>query len=621
MCKYMVPFSIAFALLWSGAILPAVGAFSLVNNGKAKATFTITITKQRRELLLLSSLSTTRKCLWSTRLPQSQSLSWTRLSLSAGTGTGTGTHPLESTAETTTTTSQVVTTARVAFVAGSALSNYGATSPLPNPSWYQVAQQLAKRLPNFVQQKGDEASSSIQTVAISLTADSPPELPSDTKVIVALGVTTRTEQDKLNQLLKSTTNVQAVLCDPTCASEIFQNRFAGSYKANGPMWDSFITSLAPWTELASHKRLLQKTDTLLARKSSEDYIFAVLFTLHALVMTIDVVKSDINPSWEKGPVRNIQEFSNMVQCCGPQIQAALTDPKSKRAIDLLNQLDLRDQVGSYRVIVSNETPQLEDFTLCILQQNNCFQCDSPILQQPRVPLMSEWRGKPLDQNAARQILMGQLDHPESAGGSQPYSWKIVVGANPAYDAFPMQHQIFYPSDANKQAMWYDPVFCVETLEGDLVWCKRHYRCTPRKHWSGNTVGAWTLTTLDNGMVSEEHWTTVDAADDLSWAVLHYSGAARRAGQSYVGALLCSRDGLWPSQAPPGSVEWDRIQKAFLNCDLELWELFGGSVDKSYMWSSKFTDWAKSNPPPLERIGDMSITTWRKRMRESEGTAK
>ena len=37
-----------------------------------------------------------------------------------------------------------------------------------------------------------------------------------------------------------------------------------------------------------------------------------------------------------------------------------------------------DGPGSYRVIVSNETPQLEEFSLCILQQNNCFQSCAPI---------------------------------------------------------------------------------------------------------------------------------------------------------------------------------------------------------------------------------------------------
>ena len=215
------------------------------------------------------------------------------------------------------------------------------------------------------------------------------------------------------------------------------------------------------------------------------------------------------------------------------------------------------------------------------------------------------------------ILMGHLDHPDAHpehSQKHPWSWKIVAGANPAYDAFPMQHQIFYPSSGKSKSLWYDPVFCVETLTGELIWCKRHYRCTPRKHWSSTTSkptpGAWTLTTLDNGMVSEERWTTVDAADDLSWAVLHYSGAAKRAGQSYVGALLCTPDGLWPT-----SGDKDRIREAFQKCDLELWELFGGSTEQSFMWSQDFTSWAQQYPPPLERIGDISINAWRKQERE------
>ena len=29
--------------------------------------------------------------------------------------------------------------------------------------------------------------------------------------------------------------------------------------------------------------------------------------------------------------------------------------------------------------------------------------------------------------------------------------------------------------------------------------------------------------LPHQVLSREHWTTVDAADDLTWAVFHYSG--------------------------------------------------------------------------------------------------
>eukprot|EP00967_Tisochrysis_lutea_P083651 scaffold116337_cov32-Tisochrysis_lutea.AAC.3 len=96
---------------------------------------------------------------------------------------------------------------------------------------------------------------------------------------------------------------------------------------------------------------------------------------------------------------------------------------------------------------------------------------------------------------ARQILIGHLDHPEAATVSQkkPWSWKVwrlqtlahvlapgclsmrsigcmqvVCGANPAYDTFPAQHQVFYPSERSAAAIWYDPVFKVETLDGRQV---------------------------------------------------------------------------------------------------------------------------------------------------------
>jgi hypothetical protein len=504
--------------------------------------------------------------------------------------------------------------ARVTFVAGSAPSDYGKTSPEPNPAWSAVADQLALRLPHFAGTV--DGTDLIATRSIDASSLQPEDLTDNTDVVVALGVATPEDERRLVEALGNA-SLKAVLADPTCGQQILGRRFAGSYQVSSKLHD-VISQVAPWSSVATGKRLLGKTDTLLARKSSEDNIFAILFCIHALVTEIDVVKSDINPSWEKGPIQNAKEFAKMTNCCGPQIYAALSDPQTKNAVDSLTAVDLRDQVGSYRVIVSNETPQLEEFTLCILQQNNCFNCDSPILQRPKVPLLQKWRGQPLDDQTARQIMIGHLDHPEAHTCSQrnAWSWKIVAGANPAYDAFPMQHQIFYPSGGKGKSLWYDPVFCVETLDGDLVWCKRHYRCTPRKHWSGSTAGAWTLSTLDNGMVSEEKWTTVDAADDLSWTVLHYSGAAKRAGQSYVGALLCTPDGLWPSSAKSGE-GLERIREAFRKCDLELWELFGGSTEKSFMWSKNFTSWAKENLPPLDRIGDISITSWRKQEREKE----
>ena len=55
----------------------------------------------------------------------------------------------------------------------------------------------------------------------------------------------------------------------------------------------------------------REASVLLARRSSEDLLFAVLFALHAFVTPVDVVASDINPSWEKGPLRNAREFKKV----------------------------------------------------------------------------------------------------------------------------------------------------------------------------------------------------------------------------------------------------------------------------------------------------------------------
>ena len=531
--------------------------------------------------------------------------------------------------------------ASVAFVSGSAPSGYGRTSPEPEPAWSIVAPQLSRRIPNFGGYVEDDDDGGIgggpgsadRIRAESFEASSLDE--SDLggyDVVVALGVSTEEEERRLRRALEYAASgggggggAIAVLADPTCGAATLSLRRAGSYRTSSVL-DGAIASVTPWSSVASGRRLMEKADSLLSRKSSEDHIFAVLFAVHALVTELDVVRSDINPSWEKGPIRNALEFKSMVDCCGPEIKRALADPKTKKAIDLLNAVDLRDQVGSYRVIVSNETPELEEFTLCILQQNNCFGCDSPILDRPAVPLLERWRGETLSPETARQIMIGHLDHPSAnldCSKREPWSWKVVVGANPAYDAFPMQHQIFYPSGSGGSSLWYDPVFCVETLDDEKIWCKRHYRCTPRSaDPSGRpTPGAWSLNTLDNGMVSEERWTTVDAADDLSWAVLHYSGAARRAGQSYVGALLCSPDGKWPELCGKGTEGYERIREAIRSCDLEMWELFGGSAEESFMWSGEYTEWAVDHPPPLERIGDVSITTWRRQEREKALLAK
>jgi hypothetical protein len=54
--------------------------------------------------------------------------------------------------------------------------------------------------------------------------------------------------------------------------------------------------------------------------------------------------------------------------------------------------------------------------------------------------------------------------------------------------------------------------------------KRHYKVR------NGHPGTFRFSVLDNGVTSDEFWTIVGAADDLSWAVFHYAGAAGAVGQ-------------------------------------------------------------------------------------------
>lgn len=116
----------------------------------------------------------------------------------------------------------------------------------------------------------------------------------------------------------------------------------------------------------------------------------------------------------------------------------------------------------------------------------------------------------------------------------------------AYDFFPCQYQLWYR--ARGGVCWYDPIFKVETIDGRKVWRRRHYRVR-----RAEIPGAFYFSVLDNGVVSSEFWRIVDVADDLSYAVFAYSGAASRAGVPSTLSLSCRRwSRLMRAEAPTAS---------------------------------------------------------------------
>lgn len=76
--------------------------------------------------------------------------------------------------------------------------------------------------------------------------------------------------------------------------------------------------------------------------------------------------------------------------------------------------------------------------------------------------------------------------------------------------------------------------------------------------------------LDNGVTSSEYWRIIDVAEDLSWVLFYYTGAAAAAGQSYAGAILASPDGNWP---PHKETYIDRVDASLDRAGIKPWELF------------------------------------------------
>jgi len=375
----------------------------------------------------------------------------------------------------------------------------------------------------------------------------------------------------------------------------------GPYDMASSSSSPFYLSLSapPWTEIATGKRVMERMIDLFERWTSDDFVYALMVFFNQFCTGnggnrsdgssnneggIDWVKHSIDPSWEKGPIQNSKEFISMISKCGDCITRCVADEKCKECLDALTEIDTSDQVTSYRTIVSFESKLLEEFSYCILQQNNVFECDASIPKLPHVKPMKTWRGQALTKMVARGLLIGHLNdvNAPEGGNDLDISWKVAAGANVAYDQFPSQNQIFYES-ANGKSMWYDPVFRVETIDGRNVWCKRHYKVR-----DGKTPGTFRFSVLDNGVMSDEYWTIVDVADDLSYIIFHYAGAAGAVGQSYLGGLLCTADGKMP---PLDDMEviWEKLRSA----GIEPWELF--VVDNSVDSAGAL----EAGPPPLD----------------------
>jgi len=320
------------------------------------------------------------------------------------------------------------------------------------------------------------------------------------------------------------------------------------------------SKLLPWSAANKDAQLIATATELFQRGNPNDLLYMVLVLLNACVTPV--------ASAAETP-KDLGVILCMVKNCRKEVVGCVQDPECKAALDCLESCGLNDQVCSYRCIVSHESPLFEKFSLCNLQIHNCLNNHAERPMFPDVQPMSSFRGQALTAEVAEQLFVGWMQPDDKFASNQTleWSWKVVCGVNPAYDYFPCQHQIFYHLKGGK-SFWYDPVFQVTTMAGEVVWRRRHYRVKQLE-----TPGSFTFSVLDNGVTSLEYWRIVDVAEDFSWGVFYYSGAASAAGQKYSGAVFCTPDGEWPSKE-----HWPRVTEVLATCGIKLWELY--QVDNS-----------------------------------------
>ncbi|KAF3781976.1 Violaxanthin de-epoxidase [Nymphaea thermarum] len=420
----------------------------------------------------------------------------------------------------------------------------GSVSPLKSTPWEEVMHHTAERL-KWV----DEGYEMLVFTDRALISDGIDQrnLRRALWHVDILLVVAVTSQNSVSWLHGNTQEIQNVVYLDSSGG--LKNKLGGKIM-NADAHGSFfgkISNLVKGPEEKESVEILKRVSESWARRNADDIRFCLLVLINSYVRPVPILKNL--------RAKGFSTLTCMVKNCGTEILNCLLDPSCRKALQCLNSCGPTDQVCSYRCIASYESKTLEAFSLCVLEKHNCLGMTAEISSKPYVPPLSIFRGEQLTHEAAEDIFVGWL-------GRLDWSWRVIAGQNPAYDQFPCQYQLFYRGKA-RGSFWYEPVFGVKTLSGEMLWRRRRYRVR-----RSSIPGTFFFTVLDNGVVSKEFWTIVDVCDDLSWALFHYSGAAQAAGQSYTGAVLVSPDGSYPSKSSSES-----LASALERCCIKDWELY------------------------------------------------
>lgn len=249
-------------------------------------------------------------------------------------------------------------------------SNFGSRSPYGNPTVLEAAQHLRRKVGWFSDQLVE--ADIVMLPSSSMPTPEEQNRLQDANAVIALHLNrdeTLYAQSLFEQRRQKQNGDQKSLnlCHFALECDGESKSVCGPFDATSVS----PSSLLPWTDTASGKRLDEQMKGLFERWTSDDFTYALMLFFNRFSGTpIDWCKHSIDATWEKGAVQNAQEFYSMVTNCGDCIAKCVADEKCKECLDALTALDTTDQVASYRTIVSYESELLEKFSYCILQKNN-----------------------------------------------------------------------------------------------------------------------------------------------------------------------------------------------------------------------------------------------------------
>ena len=269
-------------------------------------------------------------------------------------------------------------------------SKFGDKSPIQTPPTYiEVANQLTNKIRHF-------SDGRITAKVVTPNSDNDDAHIANSNMLIALGLTSPPDIQYLSQTFRKRRELQEQSSSTNYAQfavDCGSNNYApvvGPFDEANPS----ISSIAPWTSNASGKRLSMQMKELFEKHNTDEFALAIMLFFNQFSgEKVPWVQHSIDVTWEKGVFQNARELYGMVSKCGNCITECLGDEDCAACINALDKIDTRDQVASYRTVVSYESELLRDFSLCILQKNNIFECSAEIPKLPVVKPMSKWNGK------------------------------------------------------------------------------------------------------------------------------------------------------------------------------------------------------------------------------------